>query len=94
MLAATTGIAAYAVPRGKQRDYLGTDYYHGGAVRMDIGGLHPAKLHAGMLRLARAAGVISIMAVRGYAFATLYPRWPWKCAGVSPARGSSGSYRR
>jgi glycine/D-amino acid oxidase-like deaminating enzyme len=52
----TFGIEAYAVPRGEQRDYLGTDFYHGGSVRMDIGGLHPAKLHAGMLRLAIAAG--------------------------------------
>ncbi len=50
-------IEAYAVPRSEQRQYLGTDLYHGGAVRMDTGGLHPAKLHAGMLRLALAAGV-------------------------------------
>jgi len=53
----TLGIEAYAVPRHEQRGYLGTDTYHGGAVRMDIGGLHPAKLHAGMLRVARDAGV-------------------------------------
>ena len=53
----TLGIEAYAVPRGEQRQYLGTDYYFGGSVRMDIGGLHPAKLHAEMLRLALAAGV-------------------------------------
>lgn len=52
----TTGIEAYAVPRNEQRRVLGTDFYHGGAVRMDIGGLHPGKLHAGMLRVARAAG--------------------------------------
>ena len=50
------GIEAYAVPRGQQRAYLGTDTYHGGAVRMDIGGIHPAKFHAGMLRVAMAAG--------------------------------------
>lgn len=53
----TLGIEAYAVPRHEQRGYLGTDTYHGGAVRMDIGGLHPAKLHAGMLRVAQDAGV-------------------------------------
>lgn len=53
----TLGIEAYAVPRAEQRDYLGTDLYHGGAVRMDIGGLHPAKFHAGMLRVALEAGV-------------------------------------
>lgn len=52
----TLGIESYAVPRGDQRSVLGTDYYFGGAVRMDIGGLHPAKLHRGMLDLATAAG--------------------------------------
>ena len=58
MLTARTGIVAYAVRKAEQRTYLGTDYYHGGSVRMDIAGLHPAKLHAGMLRAARAAGAI------------------------------------
>ena len=50
------GVESYAVPRGEQRQYLGTDFYLGGSVRMDIGGLHPAKLHAAMLRVAREAG--------------------------------------
>lgn len=58
MLNRTLGIEAYAVPLADQRAMLGTDYYFGGAVRMDIGGLHPAKLHRGMLDLAIAAGVI------------------------------------
>ena len=57
-LAKTLGIETYAVPRGEQRQYLGTDFYHGGSVQMDIGGLHPAKLHAGMLRLAVKAGAV------------------------------------
>ena len=56
MLKRTLGIEAHAVPRADQRSVLGTDYYFGGAVRMDIGGLHPAKLHRGMLNLAIAAG--------------------------------------
>src|SRR3954470_14729890 len=56
MLNRTLGIEAHAVPRTDQRSMLGTDYYFGGAVRMDIGGLHPAKLHRGMLNLAIAAG--------------------------------------
>ena len=51
------GIEAFAVPRAEQRAYLGTDFYRGGAVRMDIGGLHPAKFHAELLRVALAAGV-------------------------------------
>ncbi len=56
LLARHLGIEAYAVPRHEQRNALGTDYYWGGMVRMDIGGLDPAKLHAGMLRIAEAAG--------------------------------------
>ena len=52
----TLGIEAFAVPRAEQRAHLGTDFYHGGMVRSDIGGLHPAKLHAGMLARALAAG--------------------------------------
>ncbi len=56
MLNRTLGIEAYAVPRSEQRAFLGTDFYHGGAVRMDVGGLHPAKFHAGLLHLALAAG--------------------------------------
>ena len=54
--ARTLGIEAYAVPRTEQRAYLGTDAYYGGGVRMDIGGIHPAKFHAGMLRVALEAG--------------------------------------
>lgn len=53
----TLGVEAFPVARTEQRAYLGTDTYHGGSVRMDIGGIHPAKLHAGMLRVALAAGV-------------------------------------
>lgn len=58
LLAEHLGITAYAVPRAEQRASLGTDYYHGGMVRMDIGGLNPAKLHAGMLERALEAGAI------------------------------------
>ncbi|MBS0242513.1 MAG: FAD-binding oxidoreductase [Proteobacteria bacterium] len=57
-LGKSLGIEAYAVPKTGLRGVLGTDYYHGGMVRMDIGGLHPAKLHAGMLRVVEASGAI------------------------------------
>jgi glycine/D-amino acid oxidase-like deaminating enzyme len=65
------GIEAFAVPREEQQKYLGTEFYHGGSVRMDIGGLHPAKLHAGMLRLAEAAGAVihgetAVLGIRRY----------------------------
>jgi len=56
MLRKNLAIDAYAVPRGEQRRVLGTDFYHGGMVRNDIGGLHPAKLHRGMLQAAQKAG--------------------------------------
>lgn len=55
-LARTLKVEAYAVPRAEQHAVLGTDFYHGGSVRMDIGGLHPAKLHAGLMRRTLDAG--------------------------------------
>jgi glycine/D-amino acid oxidase-like deaminating enzyme len=53
----TLGIEAHAVGRAEQRSILGTDFYFGGLWRGDIGGLHPARLHAELLRLCLAAGV-------------------------------------
>jgi glycine/D-amino acid oxidase-like deaminating enzyme len=57
-LAKVLGIEAYGVSRAEQRDAIGTDFYHGGLVRKDIGGLHPAKLHRGLLRVAQEAGAV------------------------------------
>jgi glycine/D-amino acid oxidase-like deaminating enzyme len=56
-LAKRLGIESYAVPHDEQRDYIGTDFYRGGTVRMDIGGLNPAKFHAELLRVALAEGL-------------------------------------
>ncbi|MCK1735506.1 FAD-binding oxidoreductase [Bradyrhizobium sp. 138] len=56
-LAKKLGIEAYPVPYAEQRKYIGTDVYRGGTVRMDIGGLHPAKFHAELLRVALASGL-------------------------------------
>lgn len=53
----TLGVESYAVPHNEQHQYIGTDYYRGGTVRMDIGGLHPAKYSAEILRVTLAAGV-------------------------------------
>ncbi|MER8537543.1 FAD-binding oxidoreductase [Mesorhizobium sp. M1005] len=57
-LAKALDIESYAVPHSEQHRYIGTDFYRGGKVRMDIGGLHPAKFHAGMLRVALEAGAV------------------------------------
>lgn len=56
-LAKKLRIESYAVPYAEQRNYVGTDFYRGGTVRMDIGGLHPAKFHAELLRVAFASGL-------------------------------------
>lgn len=53
----TLGIEAYAVPQTEQDGFIGSDFFRGGSVRMDIGGLHPAKFIAELLRVAQAAGV-------------------------------------
>ncbi|BBK32321.1 glycine/D-amino acid oxidase-like deaminating enzyme [Stella humosa] len=50
------GIRAHAVDRGGLAGEISTDLYHGALVLPDDGGLHPARLHAGLLRLAQAAG--------------------------------------
>lgn len=55
-LAKLLGIDSHAVSYAEQRSYIGSDLYRGGTVRMDIGGLHPAKLHAELLRVALASG--------------------------------------
>ncbi|MEM6680428.1 MAG: FAD-binding oxidoreductase, partial [Pseudomonadota bacterium] len=59
-------LGAEMVPRERQREEVGTDLYHGGMVRPDIGHLHPGKLHAGLLARARSSGatVLGEMPVR------------------------------
>ncbi|QCO54731.1 FAD-binding oxidoreductase [Pseudorhodobacter turbinis] len=54
----TLGVESYAVPQSEQHKYIGTDFFRGGSVRMDIGGLHPAKLIAELLRVAQTAGAV------------------------------------
>jgi glycine/D-amino acid oxidase-like deaminating enzyme len=44
------------VPRSELSVEIGSDEFHGGVVFDRTGGLHPAKLHAGLARLALAAG--------------------------------------
>ena len=44
------------VPRERQREEIGSDFYHGGVVVDEAGGLHPAKLHRCLGEAARAAG--------------------------------------
>ncbi len=43
---------AYMVPPEQTLSEIGSDYYKGGMVVKRAGGVHPAKLHAGVLRVA------------------------------------------
>ena len=50
-------LGAFAVPKAEQHTEIGTEAFHGGVVRTDVGGLHPALLHQGILDRALEAGV-------------------------------------
>jgi glycine/D-amino acid oxidase-like deaminating enzyme len=50
-------IDATVYDRASLPDYIDTSRYCGGMMRDDIGGIHPAKLLAGMCKIARAASV-------------------------------------
>jgi glycine/D-amino acid oxidase-like deaminating enzyme len=50
-------MGAEMISKADQQSELGTDFYFGGMVRPDIGGLHPGQLHQGFLARAREAGV-------------------------------------
>ena len=45
--------AVRIVPRERQREEIGSDFYHGGVVIEEAGGLHPGKLHRGLHAAAR-----------------------------------------
>ena len=51
------GFPSVVVTRAEQRNELGTDTYHGGVIFTRNGMLHPAKYHAGLLKVAQQAGV-------------------------------------
>lgn len=50
-------LGARCVARDAQHSEVNSEIFHGGVVRPDIGGLHPAKFQLGFLSVATAAGV-------------------------------------
>lgn len=56
-LAKAVGFQFEMVPKAQQSTYIGSDFYHGGAIYPDDGLLHPAKFVLGLAQLAIAAGV-------------------------------------
>jgi glycine/D-amino acid oxidase-like deaminating enzyme len=45
------------ISKTEQHKEVGSDFYHGGMLRPDVAGLHPAKLHTGFLEKAIESGV-------------------------------------
>lgn len=56
LLAKHTGVTVHEIPKSRQHEVTRTDFYHGGIVIDDYGGLHPAKYHRALRDLARASG--------------------------------------
>lgn len=52
------GYRVRMVPREEQRSEIGSDFYYGGLVIEEVAGMHPAKLHAAVQRLAEGAGAL------------------------------------
>lgn len=55
-LHAKTGVTIRILSREEQHEEVGTDYFHGGFVVEDYGGVHPAKLNRALRDAARGAG--------------------------------------
>jgi glycine/D-amino acid oxidase-like deaminating enzyme len=51
-----TGVTVRVLSRAEQRAEVGSDYFHGGFVVEDYGGVHPAKLNRALRHAARRAG--------------------------------------
>ncbi len=49
-------IETIIVDAANQRNEIGSDYFKGGVIRPDMGGVHPGKLHKEMRRVAEEAG--------------------------------------
>lgn len=56
LLARHTGVTVHEIPRARQHEITATDFYHGGIVIDEYGGLHPGKYHRALRRLAAANG--------------------------------------
>lgn len=57
ILAEKTGVNVHFYDRDTQRQVIGSDYYYGGMVVDEYGGLHPGKYHRSLRERARKAGV-------------------------------------
>lgn len=63
-IAEITGLPAWMLPRGRQREQLGSDHYFGGLAADATGSLHPGKYARGLMQAAERAGAILVDGVR------------------------------
>jgi glycine/D-amino acid oxidase-like deaminating enzyme len=68
-LAEVTGLPTEMVPKARQRDFLGSDHYHGGMAAAATGSLHPGKYARGLAAAAERAGatLVDQLRVKGIA---------------------------
>jgi glycine/D-amino acid oxidase-like deaminating enzyme len=59
-----TGLPAAMVPKARQREFLGSDHYHGGMEAAATGSLHPGKYARGLAEAAERAGALLVDGVR------------------------------
>jgi gamma-glutamylputrescine oxidase len=57
LLRSKTGVRVHLIDRASQRSVIGSDYFYGGMLVDDYGGLHVSKYHRALSELARASGV-------------------------------------
>jgi glycine/D-amino acid oxidase-like deaminating enzyme len=56
LLREMTGVTVHDIPRSEQRRVIGSDFYHGGIVVDEYGGLHPGLYNRSLRDLARRCG--------------------------------------
>ncbi len=68
LLARRTGVTTRIVTKSQQHDEIGSDFYHGGMVVEEYGGVHPAKYNRALREAARqaGAGLYAFAAVQGW----------------------------
>lgn len=59
-VAKLTGLPTEMIPRSRQREEFGSDFYHGGMVAAASGSLHPAKYARGLAMAAQRAGAVLV----------------------------------
>jgi gamma-glutamylputrescine oxidase len=68
LLMRRTGVHTHIIPRSRQREEIGSDFYHGGMSVEEYGGVHPAKYNRALRQAAKAAGagLHAFAAVQGW----------------------------